>query len=242
MGALPETPPIRAVLEYARSLGIRIVRRADGESFDFGGMRVSVFAPPTEWQTSTQPRNNDSLVMRLQYKGSSVLLEGDAERVIEQRMMAEYGEVPDDDLTAHPAGDVGQQAAEKLVPAKFANTGREGRQDNLSGAWWSFAQCAPHFSKNPGAPGRGQGFTAGGSVEGGTSRQHDEFQLGVHPCSAAALAIISVGKGNRFGHPRPETLQRLEEAGAATYRTDLHGAVCFYLDGRTVTPQLACLR
>jgi hypothetical protein len=131
VGALPETPPIRAVLEYARSLGIRIVRRADGESFEFGGMRVSVFTPPTEWQTSTQPRNNDSLVMRLQYKGSSVLREGDAERVIEQRMMAEYGEVPDDDLTAHPARDVGQQAPEKLVTAKFANTGREGRQDNL---------------------------------------------------------------------------------------------------------------
>ena len=55
-------------------------------------------------------------------------------------------------------------------------------------------------------------------------------------------AIISVGKGNTFGHPRHETLQRLEEAGAATYRTDLHGAVSFYLDGRTVIPQLACLR
>ena len=55
-------------------------------------------------------------------------------------------------------------------------------------------------------------------------------------------AIISVGKGNTFGHPRRETLQRLEEAGAATYRADLHGAVSFYLDGRTVTPQLACLR
>jgi competence protein ComEC len=54
-------------------------------------------------------------------------------------------------------------------------------------------------------------------------------------------AIISVGKGNTFGHPRRATLQRLEEAGAATYRTDLHGAVSFYLDGRTVTPQLACL-
>src|SRR5262249_34665687 len=43
VGALPETPSIRAVLEYAQSLGIRIVRRADGESFDFGGVRVSVF-------------------------------------------------------------------------------------------------------------------------------------------------------------------------------------------------------
>jgi len=37
-------------------------------------------------------------------------------------------------------------------------------------------------------------------------------------------------------------LQRLEQEGAATYRTDLNGAVSFYLDGHTVSPQLACLR
>jgi competence protein ComEC len=55
-------------------------------------------------------------------------------------------------------------------------------------------------------------------------------------------AIISVGRGNSFGHPRLETLQRLEQEGAATYRTDLNGAVSFFLDGHTVSPQLACLR
>lgn len=65
-----------------------MVRHADGDSIEFGGMQVSVFSPPLEWQTSSQPRNNDSLVIRLQYKDSSVLLEGDAERVVEQRMVA----------------------------------------------------------------------------------------------------------------------------------------------------------
>jgi Domain of unknown function (DUF4131) len=55
-------------------------------------------------------------------------------------------------------------------------------------------------------------------------------------------AIISVGVRNTFGHPRLETLQRLEEEGVATYRTDLNGAVSFYLDGRSVSPQSAYLR
>ena len=55
-------------------------------------------------------------------------------------------------------------------------------------------------------------------------------------------AVISVGARNTFGHPRGETLKRLQEAGTATYRTDLNGAVTFYLAGSSVTPQFACLR
>jgi beta-lactamase superfamily II metal-dependent hydrolase len=30
----------------------------------------------------------------------------------------------------------------------------------------------------------------------------------------------------------------LNAAGAKTYRTDLEGAITFYLDGKTVTPQI----
>ncbi|WP_170839780.1 DNA internalization-related competence protein ComEC/Rec2 [Lihuaxuella thermophila] len=38
-------------------------------------------------------------------------------------------------------------------------------------------------------------------------------------------AIISVGRENRYGHPAPEVLQRLQAIGAAVLRTDRHGAV-----------------
>ncbi len=37
-------------------------------------------------------------------------------------------------------------------------------------------------------------------------------------------AVISVGK-NRYGHPHPDTLQRLIEAGVRVYRTDVQGTV-----------------
>lgn len=50
------------------------------------------------------------------------------------------------------------------------------------------------------------------------------------------FAVISVGAGNLFGLPRYETLQRLAAAGTRVYRTDLDGAVTFYLDGRSVKP------
>lgn len=52
-------------------------------------------------------------------------------------------------------------------------------------------------------------------------------------------AVISVGTGNSFHLPRMETLTRLADAGARVYRTDLDGAVSFYLDGRSVTASVA---
>ena len=38
-------------------------------------------------------------------------------------------------------------------------------------------------------------------------------------------AILSVGRDNAYGHPAPETLERLERAGAEIYRTDRDGTV-----------------
>jgi competence protein ComEC len=51
------------------------------------------------------------------------------------------------------------------------------------------------------------------------------------------FAVISVGANNTYGHPRREVLERLAEDRVRTYRTDLDGAVTFYLDGHDVIPQ-----
>lgn len=48
-------------------------------------------------------------------------------------------------------------------------------------------------------------------------------------------AVISCGAENSYGHPHPETLARLEEAGSQVYRTDRQGAVRFQLRGGTMT-------
>ena len=53
--------------------------------------------------------------------------------------------------------------------------------------------------------------------------------------------VISVGARNVYGHPRMEVLTRLAQAEVKTYRTDLDGAVTFYLDGTSVSPGLAVL-
>jgi len=64
-----------------------------------------------------------------------------------------------------------------------------------------------------------------------------ELLAAVHP----HFAVISVGVRNVYGHPRFEVLRRLAESRVATYRTDLNGAVTFYLDGKTVSARLAVL-
>jgi len=47
------------------------------------------------------------------------------------------------------------------------------------------------------------------------------------------VAVISVGEGNTYGHPTPETLAALDAApGLAVYRTDRDGAVTIESDGR----------
>jgi competence protein ComEC len=45
------------------------------------------------------------------------------------------------------------------------------------------------------------------------------------------VAVISVGAGNRFGHPSPEVLQRYATAGIPVLRTDQAGSVEFVTDG-----------
>jgi len=51
-------------------------------------------------------------------------------------------------------------------------------------------------------------------------------------------AIISVGANNRYKHPSDGTVQRIKDAGATVFRTDLNGSIIVETDGKTcsVTP------
>ncbi|MBA2557643.1 MAG: ComEC/Rec2 family competence protein [Chloroflexi bacterium] len=49
---------------------------------------------------------------------------------------------------------------------------------------------------------------------------------------APRLAIVSAGAGNRYGHPNPDTIRRLESTGARVLRTDQDGSVTVTTDGR----------
>ncbi len=53
-------------------------------------------------------------------------------------------------------------------------------------------------------------------------------------------AVVSCGLHNRYGHPRGEVLAELQAAHVRTFRTDLNGASCFVLDGKTAAADPLC--
>lgn len=48
------------------------------------------------------------------------------------------------------------------------------------------------------------------------------------------IAIIMVGEGNEYGHPKQEILDRLANIGATIYRTDENGTITITTDGNTL--------
>jgi len=168
VGVIPPSAELSGLLQQAKEEGITIVQHFQGDSFAFGGTTVRVLSPAHDWKTTSQPRNNDSLVLHFTYGQSAALLEGDAERKIEESV-----------ATQQPRADL--------------------------------LKIAHHGALTSSIP---------------------ELLQAVRP----RMAVISVGSRNTFGHPRIGVLQRLADSHVATYRTDIDGAVTFYLDGRSVTP------
>jgi len=50
-----------------------------------------------------------------------------------------------------------------------------------------------------------------------------------------AVALISSGAGNRYGHPHAEVVERLGRHGTAVWRTDQQGSITVTTDGRRMT-------
>jgi competence protein ComEC len=57
---------------------------------------------------------------------------------------------------------------------------------------------------------------------------------------APQWAVISCGLHNRYGHPREELLEELQEAHVQTFRTDINGISCFRLDGKRAMTEPEC--
>ena len=79
-------------------------------------------------------------------------------------------------------------------------------------------------------------------VEAGMDLSADVLKVSHHGASESSCylflrevmpryAVISVGEGNKYGHPTEDTLSRLRDVGAAVYRTDELGAILCLSDG-----------
>jgi competence protein ComEC len=164
---------LAAIVAQAQFAGMAISVKKEGDQFDYGGVHFHMLAPGRDQVTGSMRPNDDCLVFTATFGGTAALLEGDAERPAERRV-----------VEAHP----------EAMLLKVAHHG-----------------------------------SASGTSAALLSTVHPRF------------AVISVGARNVYGHPRREVLERLQQAGVKTYRTDEEGAVSFYLDGKTVTPDVALL-
>ena len=71
---------------------------------------------------------------------------------------------------------------------------------------------------------------------GSTTSTKPDFLARVAP----QWAVISCGLHNRYGHPREEVLGELQAAHVRTFSTDINGAACFDLDGKSVKASAFC--
>ncbi len=159
------------IVAQAQRAGMKVSVKKEGDQFDYGGVHFHMLAPGRDQVTGSMRPNDDCLVFTATFRGTTALLEGDAERPAERRVVEQHPEA-------------------------------------------MLLKVAHHGSAS------------------GTSA---DLLATVHP----RYAVISVGARNVYGHPRREVLERLQQAGVKTYRTDEEGAVSFYLDGKFVTPDVA---
>jgi len=173
VGHNPQVSAYKALLAEAAQLGVKVRNFHAGDRFSFGDLQINVLAPFADYQPGPEPSNDDSLVLHVAYRDSSVLLEGDAEAPVEQAMLSEPG-----------------------LASTLLKVGHHG----------SITSTRPQFLARV----------------------------------APQWAVISCGLHNRYGHPRQEVLDELEDAHVRTLRTDIGGMACFALNGASVAPDLRC--
>jgi competence protein ComEC len=88
VGNNPHSAAYDALLGEAAALGVRVRPFAAGEQFGFGVAQVRVLAPEAGYRPGAEAANDDSLVLRVAYGQTSILLMGDAERPVEERILA----------------------------------------------------------------------------------------------------------------------------------------------------------
>lgn len=66
--------------------------RKEGEAFDYGGVHFRMLAPGRDQVTGSMRPNDDCLVFTAAFGGTSALLEGDAEKAVERRVVGEHPE------------------------------------------------------------------------------------------------------------------------------------------------------
>ncbi len=88
VGVDARSPQYEKLVAEAGRLMVNVRHFAADDALRWDGVDVYALSPRTGYANGGAPKNDDSLVLRMQYGRSSVLLEGDAERPSEEAMVA----------------------------------------------------------------------------------------------------------------------------------------------------------
>jgi competence protein ComEC len=80
------------IVAQALRLGMDVSVKKEGDEFDYGGAHFRMLAPGRDQITGSMRPNDDCLVFTAAFGATTALLEGDAERPAEQRIVAEHPE------------------------------------------------------------------------------------------------------------------------------------------------------
>ena len=88
-------------------------------------------------------------------------------------------------------------------------------------------------------PGDAEAGALGGTISAGggdcrpPSREREEYRTRLAELDPQ-VAVVSVGEGNSYGHPHPETMAALQQVAGIVLRTDVAGWVSCRVNGSTM--------
>ncbi len=162
--------------------------------------------------------NETSMVLLVTYREFSMLLTGDVQGAGEEHLTQELQDWKKPGVTQMQdviriSGEEESMEEQSIEDERIEEQIEEKRPQNKMGAnhtetELTILKVAHHGSKNS------------------TS---EEFLKAANP----KIAIISCGKGNRYGHPHEETLERLEKADVPWFCTKDYGAITVTVDDKS---------
>ena len=199
------------LVELAGQNGITVQLLHEGQQLQDGELLFQCLHPSKGYRA--EDLNETSMVLLVTYREFSMLLTGDVQGAGEEHLTQELQDWKEPGVTQMQDVIRISGEEESIEDERIEEQIEEKRPQNKMGAnhtetELTILKVAHHGSKNS------------------TS---EEFLKAANP----KLAIISCGKGNRYGHPHEETLERLDKADVPWFCTKDYGAITVTVDDKS---------
>lgn len=204
------------LVELAGQNGITVQLLHEGQQLQDGELLFQCLHPSKGYRA--EDLNETSMVLLVTYREFSMLLTGDVQGAGEEHLTQELQDWKEPGVAQMQdviriSGEEESMEEESIEDERIEGQIEEKRPQNKMGAnhtetELTILKVAHHGSKNS------------------TS---EEFLKAANP----RLAIISCGKGNRYGHPHEETLERLEKVDIPWFCTKDYGAITVTVDDKS---------